>query len=228
MASVDTGVAVAALGDAYQGISTLAGGLSEADFLQPSRCRGWTVTDVLYHLLGDARRGLAALAIPAETEPDVDFVSYWACWPPGGDDDLVRARAFRAAAAAVTVIGGSPGLVGAWREAAPAVVRLVGLAPYPVVATQGHALTVADFACTLAVEATVHHLDMIASLPASAGPAATGLALVRRTLDGLLGASPDAGWDDTTYALKGTGREALTPADGARLGDLADRFPLFG
>jgi hypothetical protein len=123
---------------------------------------------------------------------------------------------------------GSPGLVEAWREAAPAVVRLAGLAPYPVVATPGHALTVADFACTLAVEATVHHLDMIAWLPAAAGPAATGLALVRRTLDGLLGATPDAGWDDTTYALKGTGREALTPADRARLRDLADRFPLFG
>jgi Mycothiol maleylpyruvate isomerase N-terminal domain len=126
MASVDTGEAVAALGDAYQGIGALAGGLSEADFLQPSRCRGWTVTDVLYHLLGDARRGLAALATPAETEPDVDFVSYWASWPPGGDDDLVRARALRAAAATVTVIGGSPGLVEAWREAAPAAVRLAG------------------------------------------------------------------------------------------------------
>ncbi len=60
-------------------------------------------------------------------------------------------------------------------------------------------------------------------------PAAVRLAgLVRRTLNGLLGATADAGWDDTTYALKGTGRRALSADDRARLGGLADRFPLLG
>jgi hypothetical protein len=124
--------------------------------------------------------------------------------------------------------GQDGGLTEAWREAAPAAVRLAGLAPYPVVATQGHALTVADFAATLAVEATIHHLDMTAWLPAAPGPAPGCLSLARRTLDGLLGATADAGWDDTTYALKGTGRRALSADDRARLGVLADRFPLLG
>ncbi|HEY1919902.1 MAG TPA: maleylpyruvate isomerase N-terminal domain-containing protein [Streptosporangiaceae bacterium] len=234
MVSMDTPEAVTALGDAYRAIGDLAGELSEADFLRPSGCLGWTVSDVLCHVLGDARRGLVALATPADTEPDVDFVSYWTPWRPGGDDDLVRARGFRAVSATVSARGGPAGLVEAWQETAPAVVRLAGLAPYPVVATQGHALTVADFACTLAVEATVHHLDMIAWLPAAPGPAAlpdpaaTGLALVRRTLDGLLGVNPATGWDDTAYALKGTGRKELTPQDRAILAGLADRFPLFG
>jgi hypothetical protein len=137
-------------------------GLAEPDFLLPTRCLGWTVSDVVYHLLGDARRALATLATPAGKAPDVDFISYWEAWKPGGDDAQTRPRAWRAAAA-------------------PAAVRLAALAPYPVIATQGHALTVADLADTLAVEATIHHLDMIASVPAAPGPAPGCLALVRRT-----------------------------------------------
>jgi hypothetical protein len=227
--------AVAALGDVYGGVTEMLGALSEPDFLLPTRCLGWIVTDCLYHLLGDARRALTALATPATTGPDVDFVTYWKPWQPGGDGSLTRARAFRAAAATVTAVSGPAMLVEAWRETAPAAVRLAHLAPYPVVATQGHALNVADFAATLAIEATVHHLDMIAELPGARPPAPSGLALVRRALDGLLG-QPAAStwddaalaWDDTTYALKGTGRIPLTDPERAALGPLAGRFPLFG
>ena len=160
MAGLGGDEAKAALGDAYQGVTGMIDGLGEPDFLLPTHCLGWTVSDVLYHLFADARRALATLA------------------------------------------------------------------PYPVVATQGHALAIADFAGTLAVEATIHHLDMIACVPAAPGPAAGCLALVRRTLDGLLGVAADAGWDDTTYALKGTGRQPLSAADRSRLGCLAGRFPL--
>jgi uncharacterized protein (TIGR03083 family) len=225
---LDQQEAVQVLGEAYRGVTAMLEGLGEADFLLPTHCAGWTVTDVLYHLLGDARRALAALATPAGADPDVDFVSYWKPWRPGGADALTRARAFRLAAAAVTAVTGPAVLTEAWRETAPAAVRLAALAPYPVVATQGHALTVADFAATLAVEAAIHHLDMIAWLPAAPGPAPGCLSLVGRTLDGLLGATADAGWDATTYALKATGRSALTREDRARLGPLAGRFPLLG
>jgi uncharacterized protein (TIGR03083 family) len=228
MGEVDPGEAVGALDEAYQGVTRLVGGLAEADFLRATRCLGWTVTDCLYHLLGDARRALTALATPADTDPDVDFVSYWRPWQPGGDDALVRARAFRLAGAAVTAVAGPGVLAEAWRETAPAAVRLARLAPYPVVATQGHALTVADFVATLATEATVHHLDMTAELPIAAGPSAHCLSLVRRTLDGLLGEPVRTGWDDTQYALKGTGRYPLSDEDHAHLGDQAGRFPLLG
>jgi hypothetical protein len=37
-----------------------------------------------------------------------------------------------------------------------------------------------------------------------------------------------AGWDDRSYALKGTGRVPLSDEDRAALGTLADKFPLFG
>jgi uncharacterized protein (TIGR03083 family) len=228
MAGLDGDEARAALGEAYQGVTAMLDGLAEPDFLLPARCLGWTVSDVVYHLLGDARRALAALATPAGTAPDVDFISYWEAWKPGGDDALPRARAWRAAAAAATAVAGPAALTEAWRETAPAAIRLAALAPYPVVATQGHALTVADLAGTLAVEATIHHLDMIASVPAAPGPAPGCLALVRRTLDGLLGVPAGAGWDDTTYALKGTGRQPLSAEDRDQLGGLAGRFPLLG
>ena len=64
---------------------------------------------------------------------------------------------------------------------------MASIAPHPVVGTQGHALNTVDFTATLAVEAAIHHLDMIAQLY-GAPPTASGcLSLVRRTLDGLPG-----------------------------------------
>lgn len=228
MGGLDAGEAVGTLDEAYQGVTGLVDSLGEADYLRATRCLGWTVTDCLYHLLGDARRALAALATPADRDTDVDFVSYWRPWQPGGGNALVRARAFRLAGAAMTAVDGPAVLAGAWRETAPAAVRLARLAPYPVVATQGHALSVADFAATLATEAAVHHLDMIAELPAAPGPSARCLSLVRRTLDGLLGEPVRTGWDDTQYALKGTARRQLSDEDRAQLGDQAERFPLLG
>jgi hypothetical protein len=96
------------------------------------------------------------------------------------------------------------------------------------VATQGHVLTAGDLMTTLAVEATVHHLDLIVRLPHAPGPCAEGLTAVRTTLDGLLGRPALPAWDDTHYALVGTGRAELTAAERAALGAAADRFPLFG
>jgi hypothetical protein len=45
-------------------------------------------------------------------------------------------------------------------------------------------LAAGDFMATPAVEATIHHLDMLAD-DGLAGPAAEGLAAARWTLDGL-------------------------------------------
>jgi hypothetical protein len=96
-----------------------------------------------------------------------------------------------------------------------------------VVATQGHALTVADLLSTLTVEAAVHHLDLVLRLDRP-GPAAAPLAEVRRVLEGLLGRPLPAGWDDVTAARRGTGREPLSASDHDELGAAAAAFPLFG
>jgi hypothetical protein len=79
----------------------------------------------------------------------------------------------------------------------------------------------------LAVEAAVHHLDLIAALDRP-GPGAGSLALVRETLDGLLGHPVPFDCDDRTWALIGTGRQAPTAEQRAALGNDADRLPLLG
>ncbi len=73
----------------------------------------------------------------------------------------------------------------------------------------------------------MHHLDLVVVLDRplpSAGP----LRVVRETLDGLLGQKVPLSWDDVTYARAGTGRAPLPAEDRAELGELAERFPLFG
>jgi hypothetical protein len=115
-----------------------------------------------------------------------------------------------------------------WTETAEAARRAARACPHQLVTTQGHVLRTADFIGTLAVEATVHYLDMTVELPATAPPDPISLGLVRRVLDGLLGEAPPDDWGDLTYVLKGTGRLALTDTERARLGPAADRFPLFG
>ncbi|MGW2732370.1 hypothetical protein [Streptomyces sp. NPDC001494] len=100
--------------------------------------------------------------------------------------------------------------------------------PAARVATQGHVLTAGDPMTTLAVEATVHQLDMVVRLPHAPGPSRAVPAAVRSTLDGQLGRPTPAGWSDPRCVRVGTGRAALTDAGRDALGVAAHRFPLFG
>ena len=227
-----------ALDAVYRNVTAVAGGLGEADLMRPSRCAGWAVADVLYHELLDARRALRTFASPADGPPDCDDVSYWTDYAPGGasgdgastgdarayaEESAAHARYVRIAAAAYP-----PGaLAWEWSETAAAAVRAGRACGHQAVTTQGHVLTVADFAATLAVEAAVHYLDLTVALPDAPAPEPASLALVRRVLAGLLGAPLPASWDDVTAALKGTGRDPLTEADRQALGLSASRFPLF-
>jgi mycothiol maleylpyruvate isomerase-like protein len=232
--------ALDALDAVYRNVTAAAGGLGEADLMRPSRCTGWAVADVLYHELLDARRALRTFASPADRPPDRDDVSYWTGYAPGADDSsgdrpsgggapayaeesAAHARYVRIAAAAYP-----PGaLAWEWSETAAAAVRAGRACGHKAVATQGHVLTVADFAATLAVEAAVHYLDLTVALPGAPAPEPVSLALVRRVLTGLLGAPLPASWDDVTAALRGTGRDPLSAADRQALGPSAGKFPLF-
>ena len=230
MSELDRAGVENALQAVYQNTTTVADGLDEADLMRPSRCAGWALGDVLYHQLLDARRALRTFASPAAGPPDVNDVEYWRAFGPQGEvapdgpQAAEHARHVRIVASAYP-----PGaLAWEWRETAAAACRAARACPYDAVTTQGHVLATADFIATLAVEAAVHYLDLIAGLPAAPPPDAASLALVRRVLDGLLGTPLPAGWDDRTYALKGTGREEVTADDRSALGGLADRLPLFG
>jgi hypothetical protein len=204
---------------AYEGIDRLAATLTRDDLLEFSRCRGWVVADVLFHLLCDAQRALIALASPHPGPSDRDFVSYWRGFA-GDRDPIPGAWSIKRSAAAFRDGLGSVAL---WQETAPAAVRAAYAAdPDGYLTTQGHVLAVPDFLTTLATEAAIHHLDMTVHLPAAPAPDPDALAAAVDALDGLAriadaGTVDDArpgrppNWSAEEYVLKATGRIPLTP-----------------
>jgi Mycothiol maleylpyruvate isomerase N-terminal domain len=216
----------AVLRSAYGAFADVVGALSDEESWLPSGCAGWAVRDLVFHCLADAQRGLVALHTPAEGPADRDAVTYWADWAPGTAGAANGRRYVRVCAGMFLVFDQLREL---YLETAAAVVTAAaGADPRRLVGTQGHVLSAGDLLATLAVEATVHHLDLVAHLPAAAPPAVAGLAGVRATLDGLLGRPVPLAWSDGHYARAGTGRLPLTAAERERLGGDAARFPLFG
>ena len=231
MTDLDHAAVLGALETGYQNVTDVVIGLSEADLMRPSGCAGWAVTDVLYHQLLDAQRALVAFATPVTEPADRDDVSYWSAFAPKGGEAGNQAQAGAAAHARFVRVAASAYLPGslarAWSETAAAVCRAARACPAAAVATQGYVLCPADFTATLAVETAVHYLDLTVSLPSAPPPDPASLALVRRVLAGLLGSPLPASWDDTSAAVKGTGRAPLTGEDRALLGPLAEHVPLF-
>ncbi|WP_219417632.1 maleylpyruvate isomerase N-terminal domain-containing protein [Pseudonocardia nigra] len=213
---------LAALRIAYSDLATIVASLDEEDSWRPTRCAGWVVRDLLLHLLGDAQRALVALASPAAGPPDRDAVSYWVDSSFNQDPGFGEIRTVRTIASAWTF----DNLVRTFVETTRAVVSLAGRATSDsLVTTQGHVLRTDDLLATLAVEAAVHHLDLVVELHRP-GPRSEPLALVRRTLEGLLGYQVPEDWSDERWALLGTGR--VPPGGGERraLGAAAARIPL--
>jgi uncharacterized protein (TIGR03083 family) len=216
----------AAMAASCRAVTSDAERLDEEDLARPSRCLGWTRADLLYHLFLDAQRALVAFAAPATALADADFVSYWAPFRPGADTYAAHARFVRRSAAAYQ---SELAIVAQWKHTATAAAHAAtALDGDARVATQGHVMAAGDFLATLTVEATIHHLDLVAGGRDLAGPPGLGLAVARETFDGILGQPVPAGWDDVDYALKASGRMPLAAGDRARLGALADRFPLVG
>jgi hypothetical protein len=211
-----------ALRIAYSDLSTIASSLEEEDSWLPTRCLGWTVRDLLVHLLGDVQRALVALATPAAGPADRDAVTWWSGGEPTDDPGFRELRNLRTVAGAWEL----DDLVHTFMETTRAVLTLAARTPpEALVATRGHVLRAVDLVTTLAVKAAVHHLDLVGELRRP-GPRAEPLALVRRTLDALLGHPAPADWPDERWALLGTGR--VPPGGGERraLGTAAARLPL--
>lgn len=210
----------------YQAVTDDVGKLDEDELARTSGCRGWSRGDLLFHMLLDAQRALVTFATPASGEADVDFISYWTPFRPGAEGYAAHARFVRRVASSYR---SDLVIAGLWAETAAATARAAATLPAEVmVATQGHVLVAGDFLATLAVEATVHHLDLVAGDDSLAGPSGPGLAVARETLDGALGEPVPVGWDDVDYVLKATGRAELSDDDREGLGVLAARFPLLG
>lgn len=211
---------------AYGSFSDVVRELGDEDSWRPTGCTGWAVRDLVFHCLSDAERGLVALHTPAAGPADRDAVTYWGDWSPGGTGAANGRRWARVNGSMFLDFGQLRDL---YLETTAAAVHAAAAAdPDRLIATQGHTLTAGDLIRTLAVEATVHHLDLTTDLPAAPGPSAPGLAAVRTVLDGLLGHPVPTAWTDTRYALIATGRAAPPTEDLPSLGADAERFPLFG
>jgi uncharacterized protein (TIGR03083 family) len=226
MADIDGGATLRALGQAYRAITEIVTDLPEGAFDRPTGCRGWSVRDLLFHLLLDPQRALVALASPATEEPTVDFVSYWRPYQPGTAGAARHAEFVRRAASAYS----RHILVELWAETSEAALQAAAWAT-PATArvhTQGLIITIPDLVATLAVEAAIHHLDLTVHLDDAPSVPAMALDVVRLTLDGLLGTTLPVDWDGETYALKATGRMALSDDDREGLGLLGERLPLLG
>lgn len=214
--------ALAALRIAYSDLTTIALSIDEADAWRPTRCPGWVVRDLLLHLLTDAQRALVALATPAVGPADRDAVTYWSDVPNGHDPEFSELRAQRTIASA----WGLGPLTKAFASTTRAVVNLATRTPPDTtLATQDHVLQADDLVVTLAVEAAVHHLDLVVDLNRP-GPRPEPLALVRRTLDGLLGWPAPDDWSDERWALLGTGRVPPGGRERRELGAAAMQLPL--
>jgi hypothetical protein len=219
-----------ALAQAYGGLTAVVTALDDADLQRGTRCRGWLVVDLLFHVLTDAQRALVALASPADGPADVDDVSYWRSFPPTDDSDGDARHAWWVRRSAAAFIR-PRGVVQVWTDTAPAAVRAAAAAdPDAFVTTQGHVLRVRDLLASLTTEAVVHHLDLVPELPDAAPPAALPTRVAVATMDGLLSdeAVRPVGWDDHDYLLKAAGRVPLTDRDRLELGEAAGWFPLIG
>ncbi|GAA0639231.1 maleylpyruvate isomerase N-terminal domain-containing protein [Sporichthya brevicatena] len=197
--------------------------LDAADFAQPSGCAGWLVRDLVCHLVIDAQDVLITLATPAAGPATRDAASYWTVGnaPPTGDDPL-DALTVRLAAAYedpallqfhLDDVGSAAGRAAALADRA---------AP---VRTQGEVLRVGDYLDAYVLEATLHHLDLVAHLDRP-GPAAASRAAARALLERIAAAKFPAAWPDAEALQVGTGRRPLTPDLAADLGELAERVPL--
>lgn len=193
--------------------------------LAPSGCRGWTNADLIFHMLLDAQWALVTFNSPAGGPADKDFATYWQGFRASDKDSTAHARFVRISAAAHS---DPKAIASRWHQTVQAAIRNTRWAPdIEFVTTQGHVLATADFVATLVVEATVHHLDLIAKLNHQPGPAPEAISITTATLDGLLGQSRPSHWDDVTFILKATGRELLGEEDRAALADAAGTLPLF-
>jgi uncharacterized protein (TIGR03083 family) len=210
------------LDDAYAALAAGVAALDDDAAWTPTGCRGWCVRDLVQHLHADAVRALVAVHSPAAGGADCDAVAYWRGWSV----DARRDEATRRATRIESGVRDWPALRSSYLEAvAAARLAVTGTDPAAVVSTQGHALSVADLASTLAVEATLHHLDLQAHLRLPP-PSPAGLREVRRVVGALL-EQPLPQWSDERVALVGTGRASPNADEVDDLGPAAGRLPVF-
>lgn len=186
----------------------LASGLTDDDLLAASRCRGWTVADVLTHVHLGLQEMLLGIVSPTDAAATVDAATYWSTAPPSNDDELSATDHIRyvrlLTSAYRTPAGGVRHLELTGRILSRAAYRTPTMTN---VDFQGHVITSGDFFATWAVELAVHHLDLTAVLFLEP-PTAASLRLARQTVHELAGGELPTTLSDLDAVLIGTGRLA--------------------
>jgi hypothetical protein len=128
-------------------------GLDDARLLSPTRCHGWSVADLLFHLLIDAQRVLATLASPADGPAETDVLSYWAREAPG-EPSFDHALFVRRGALAYAR---PSGLKQHWRDITRGAMRAIARADEEalVETPEGDVWRVRDVAASSVVELTI-------------------------------------------------------------------------
>lgn len=217
--------ALEALRVEYQEVSNIVLQLGEEDFARPTRCKAWSVKELLGHMLWGATRVHRFLTQPAPDAADKDSVSYWRSYDRKVDAPHIADRAKHLAAR----YDAAGELVGAWDDTWRKVVEAAGREDRGrLVATWGPKLTLDEYLKTQVLEITVHRMDLQDALGRKGWGTDQAVSIVDDTLEGLLGEQPpsDLEWDVVDFIEAATGRRPLTGEERKILGPLADRFPL--
>ncbi|WP_164519502.1 maleylpyruvate isomerase N-terminal domain-containing protein [Nocardioides ferulae] len=195
--------------------------LSEHDLLAPSRCHGWTLLDVVVHVIAGWQEMLGGLVSPIESEPTVDAATYWPAFAEqyASNDPIPALMSQRRRTAAFARPSSATAQL---RDVGAALLRGVSRCAEGRYLWDTHVFAAGDFLAVWAVEGVVHHLD----LDLDGGEPAPGAALriARTSIESLVGESLPGQWPDVEAVLIGTGRCPVP----AGLGVLTDRLPALG
>ncbi len=189
----------------------IAGGLGDRDLLAASRCRGWTVADVLTHVHLGLQEMLLGIVSPTDAAPTVDAASYWSQAPADNDEasGTDHVRYVRLLTSAYQRPSGS---IRHLTMTGRTLVRAVTSLPPTSLDFQGHVIDTGDFLATWAVELAVHHLDLGLELIVDP-PTPAARDLTRRTVETLAGGPFPATLSEQDVILIGTGRKPAPDAD---------------
>jgi uncharacterized protein (TIGR03083 family) len=217
----------AAFLDVLSVLLEVANGLDDDQLLAASRCRGWTVGDVLVHVHLGLQEMLLGVVSPTDAKPDTDAASYWLAYLPTNDAEAGQGSQGRFVRLMGAAYRRPRGLVGYLRPTADGVATAVAALAPGSLSFQGHVLSTGDFLATWAVELAVHHLDLGRELDL-APPAPPAMRLARATVESLAGGGLPGTWSDETAVLLGTGRLRLNEQETRQAGPLAERLPVLG
>jgi hypothetical protein len=213
-------------GPALVGLLRAVQSLGEEDFALPSGCPGWTVRDLLFHLVVGAEDVLITLVTPADADSPRhgDALDYWAAVTRPGKDSAGRdtetttsrnpldAQIPRIAAAYL-----SPDLLRDHQlEIGGAAARAAGRSDADELLLNGdQVLRTDDFLASYVLEWTLHHLDLLAHLPSGTdpGPGGAPLAASRQAVEAIIGRELPTSLADADALRIATGRRSPTPEE---------------